>query len=375
MSARILTTHVGSLHRPDDLVELIDAKEHGGLTDLPGFEARVKTAVREITRQQIAAGIDVVSDGEQGKPGYATYVKDRLTGFGGEHRRPVRSIGDERDFPEYTRQRAGQGATILHRPACNGPIAWRDFGSVERDIENLRSAMAAEGATRGFMTAASPGVVPLFLGNDYFPDEDAFKVALAEALKDEYEAIAAVGLTLQIDCPDLAMGRHFVEMTTEEFRTLVRRNVELVNEATRNIAAEKMRLHLCWGNSEGPHHLDIELKDILDIVLTARPSGISFEAANPRHEHEWAIWREFDIPADKVLIPGVIDTTTNFIEHPELVAQRIAHYVDIVGPERVLASTDCGFGTNAASALVDRRIAWAKLRSLSEGAAIASARL
>jgi 5-methyltetrahydropteroyltriglutamate--homocysteine methyltransferase len=212
----------------------------------------------------------------------------------------------------------------------------------------------------------------LFLGNDYYPDEDAFKATLAGVLKDEYEAIAGAGLILQIDCPDLAMGKHFVETTTAGFRELVRRNVELLNEATKNIPPEQMRLHLCWGNSEGPHHLDIPLRDILDIVLTARPSGISFEAANPRHEHEWAIWSDFEIPEDKVLLPGVIDTTTNFIEHPELVAQRIKRYVDIVGPDRVIASTDCGFGTNAASTLVDRRIAWAKLRSLSEGAAIAS---
>jgi 5-methyltetrahydropteroyltriglutamate--homocysteine methyltransferase len=233
--------------------------------------------------------------------------------------------------------------------------------------------MEAAGISLGFMTAASPGVVPLFLGNDYYADEDAFKLALANVLKDEYEAIAGAGLIVQIDCPDLAMGKHFVEMTTEEFRERVQQNVELLNEATRNIAPEQMRLHLCWGNSEGPHHLDIPLRDILDIVLTARPSGISFEAANPRHEHEWAIWSDFKIPEHKVLLPGVIDTTTNFIEHPDLVAQRIKRYVDIVGPDRVIASTDCGFGTNAASALVDRRIAWAKLRSLSEGAAIGSA--
>jgi 5-methyltetrahydropteroyltriglutamate--homocysteine methyltransferase len=372
---KILTTHVGSLHRADDLVALIDAKERGRLEDRAAFEARIKVAVQDVTRQQIDTGIDIVSDGEQGKPGYATYVKDRLNGFEGEHRRPVRAIADERDFPEYAKSRAGQGSTILHRPACNGPITWRDFESVERDIENFRAAMLSEGATRGFLTAASPGVVPLFLGNDYYPDEDSFKVALAGVLKDEYEAIAAAGFTLQIDCPDLAMGRHFVEMTTPEFRRLVARNIELVNEATKNIAPEQMRLHLCWGNSEGPHHLDVPLQEILDIVLTARPSGISFEAANPRHEHEWEVWGEFDIPEDKILLPGVIDTTTNFVEHPRLVAQRIKLYTNLVGRERVIASTDCGFGTNAASTLVDRRISWAKLRSLVEGAAIASSAL
>ena len=372
MPTKILTTHVGSLHRPDDLISLIEAKEQGRLKDRDGFDARVREAVREVTRLQAEVGIDIPSDGEQGKPGYATYVKDRLTGFEGEHRRPVRAAGEQQDFPEYA-SRQGPASPILHRPACNGPIAWKDFASVQRDIENFRGAMEAAGISLGFMTAASPGVVPLFLGNDYYADEDAFKLALANVLKDEYEAIAGAGLIVQIDCPDLAMGKHFVEMTTEEFRERVQQNVELLNEATRNIAPEQMRLHLCWGNSEGPHHLDIPLRDILDIVLTARPSGISFEAANPRHEHEWAIWSDFKIPEHKVLLPGVIDTTTNFIEHPDLVAQRIKRYVDIVGPDRVIASTDCGFGTNAASALVDRRIAWAKLRSLSEGAAIGSA--
>lgn len=374
MASRILTTHVGSLHRPDDLVSLIEAKEQGKLKDLEGFEARVREAVREVTWRQVEVGIDIPSDGEQGKPGYASYVKDRLTGFEGEHRRPVRSVGDARDFPEFA-SRQGAASPILHRPACNGPIAWRDFDSVQREINDFREAMQDAGVTQGFMTAASPGVVPLFLGNDYYPDQDAFKIALTEVLRDEYEAIAAAGLILQIDCPDLAMGKHFVEMSTADFRELVRRNIELVNQATKNIPPEQMRLHLCWGNSEGPHHLDIPLREILDIVLTARPSGISFEAANPRHEHEWAVWSDFDIPDDKVLLPGVIDTTTNFIEHPELVAQRISHYSDIVGPSRVIASTDCGFGTNAASTLVDRRIAWAKLQSLSEGAAIASAQL
>ena len=372
---RILTTHVGSLHRPDDLVELIDRKEHGGVDDIAAFNARVKTAVRDITKQQVESGIDIVSDGEQGKPGYVTYIKDRLTGFEGEHRRPVSATATARDFPEYARRQAGQGSAILHRPACNGPIAWKDFDSVKRDIENFRLAVDAERPVAAFMTAASPGVVPLFLGNDYYPDEDAFKVALAEVLKDEYEAIVAAGFILQIDCPDLAMGRNFTEISTEEFRKLAARNIELVNEATKNIPPEQMRIHLCWGNSEGPHHLDIPIKDILDIVLQARPSGISFEAANPRHAHEWAVWADARIPEDKILIPGVIDTTTNFVEHPELVAQRIKSYTDIVGRDRVIASTDCGLGTWAGWSQVDHQIAWAKLKSMSEGAAIATREL
>jgi 5-methyltetrahydropteroyltriglutamate--homocysteine methyltransferase len=372
---RILTTHVGSLPRPDDLIDLIRQKEQGALTDAASFSDRVRQAVLDVARQQVECGIDVISDGEMGRPGYATYVKDRLSGFRGEHRVPVRLSGEARDFPEYTERRAIHASTILHRPACNGPIEWKDRIALERDISTLLEAWTRSGAPEAFMTAASPGVVPLFLGNDFYKSNDGFKVALAGVLREEYEAIAAAGLVLQIDCPDLAMGRHFVEMSTPEFRSLVARNIELVNEATKNIPPDQMRLHLCWGNYEGPHHLDVPMKDILDIVLTARPAGISFEAANPRHAHEWQVWREVDMQDEKVLLPGVIDSTTNFIEHPELVAQRIESYASIVGRERVIASTDCGFGTNAASTLVDRRIAWAKLKSLAEGAAIASKRL
>jgi 5-methyltetrahydropteroyltriglutamate--homocysteine methyltransferase len=295
-----------------------------------------------------------------------------MTGFNGEHRVPVRLSGEARDFPEYTERRAIHASSILHRPACNGPVSWRDFDGVNTDIANLKAALAEVAAPEAFLTSASPGVVPLFLGNDYYKTDDDFKVALAESLQNEYEAIVNAGFVLQIDCPDLAMGRHFFEGSDTDFRSLVARNIELVNHATRNIAPERMRLHLCWGNYEGPHHLDVPMKQILDLVLRARPSGISFEAANPRHAHEWALWREVSIPDDKVLIPGVIDSTNNFVEHPELIAQRIQSYTDTVGRERVIAGTDCGFGTNAASTLVDRRIAWAKLRALSEGAAIAS---
>ena len=372
---RILTTHVGSLPRPDALIELIRQKEQSKLEDLDAFNEQVRLAVLEVARQQVECGIDVISDGEMGRPGYATYVKDRLTGFGGEHRVPVRLTGEARDFPEYTERRAIHASTILHRPACNAPIAWKDRAALDRDIATLLDARSQVGAPEAFMTAASPGVVPLFLGNDFYKTDDEFKVALANVLRDEYEAIAGAGVVLQIDCPDLAMGRHFVEMSTSEFRSLVARNIELVNEATKNIPPDQMRLHLCWGNYEGPHHLDVPLKDILDIVLTARPYGISFEASNPRHAHEWQVWQDAKIPEDKVLLPGVVDSTTNFVEHPELIAQRIENYAAIVGRESVIASTDCGFGTNAASTLVDRRIAWAKLKSLAEGATIASRKL
>jgi 5-methyltetrahydropteroyltriglutamate--homocysteine methyltransferase len=372
---RILTTHVGSLPRPDSLIDLIRRKEGGELQDTTDFARHVQEAVLETVRLQVESGIDVVSDGEEGRPGYATYVKDRLTGFGGEHRVPVRLSGEARDFPEYTQRRAVHASTILARPACNAPLAWSNFDAVTADLEAVKAAAAKAGALEVFMTSASPGVVPLFLGNDYYESDDAFKVALTDVLQREYEAIAAAGVVLQIDCPDLAMGRHFVDMANAQFRDLVARNIELANHATRNIPPEQMRLHLCWGNYEGPHHLDIPLREILDIVLTARPSGISFEAANPRHAHEWVDWKNVKIPDDKILLPGVIDSTTNFVEHPELVAQRIETYASIVGRERVIASTDCGFGTNAASTLVDSRITWAKLRSLADGAALASQRL
>ena len=372
---RILTTHVGSLPRPNGLIDLIRQSEEGLLQDRAGFEQEVRRVVLQTVRNQVDCGIDVISDGEVGRPGYATYVKDRMTGFGGEHRIPVRLSGEAHDFPEYTQRRAIHASSILHRPACNGSVSWRDFDGINTDIANLKSALSQVHAPEAFLTSASPGVVPLFLGNDYYKTDDDFKVALASALQNEYEAIANAGFILQIDCPDLAMGRHFFEGADREFRGLVARNIELVNYATRNIAPEQMRLHLCWGNYEGPHHLDIPLKDILDIVLTARPSGISFEASNPRHGHEWALWREVKVPEDKVLIPGVIDSTSNFVEHPELVAQRIVSYTDAVGRERVIAGTDCGFGTNAASTLVDRRIAWAKLKSLAEGSALASQQL
>ncbi len=372
---RILTTHVGSLPRPEDLVDLIDNKERRALDAGVDFDGRVRRAVLDVVQQQVETGIDIVSDGEQGKPGYVTYIKDRLNGFGGEHRRPVRATGDERDFPEFVASRAGRGSTILYRPACDGLISWRDFGAVSRDIENFRAAQERSNPFSAFMTAPSPGVVPLFLGNDHYEDEDAFKVALAEVLQDEYEAIVDAGFILQIDCPDLAMGRHFVELSTEEFRRLAARNIELLNEATRNIPPERMRMHLCWGNSEGPHHLDIPLIDIIDIVLTARPSAISFEAANPRHAHEWEIWSDLRLPEGKVLIPGVIDSTTNYIEHPLLVAQRLRNYASVVGAENIIAGTDCGFGTWAGSNLVDSRIAWAKMQSLVEGARLASTAL
>jgi 5-methyltetrahydropteroyltriglutamate--homocysteine methyltransferase len=369
---RILTTHTGSLPRPPELVDMIRAAEEGTLSDRPAFDARVKQAVADTVRQQAEAGIDVVNDGEQGKPGYSTYIKDRVTGFGGANRMTTVQA-EARDFPEFTQRRVGGGATIL-RPTCDGPLAWKDFAAVERDIDNLKAATAGAGAEEVFMSAASPGVIAIFLANDYYPSPDAYLEALVSVMRDEYNAIHQAGFLLQLDCPDLAMSRHlrYGDLSLEEFRKIVAQHVEVVNEATKDIPPDRMRLHLCWGNYEGPHHLDVPLKDIIDIVLTARPAALSFEGANPRHEHEWKVWQEVKLPPDKLIIPGVIDSTTNFIEHPELVAERIVKYADVVGKERVIAGTDCGFGTFATSSTVDPRITWAKLRAMADGARIAS---
>jgi 5-methyltetrahydropteroyltriglutamate--homocysteine methyltransferase len=374
---RILTTHTGSLPRPPEVIDMIRKRESGEAVDQTAFEARVREAVGWAVSQQLECGIDIVSDGEEGKPGYATYIKDRVTGFEGERRMPIRIQAEARDFPEYTERRMATTATILVRPTCNGPIEWRDFKAVQRDIDNLKAATGQQPTGSVFMTAASPGVVSFFLGNEYFKTDDEYLDALANVLRDEYEAIAAAGFQLQLDCPDLAMGRQsqFLDLSLDDFRRVVERHVEVVNEATRNIPPEQMRLHLCWGNYEGPHHYDVPLKNIIDIVLKGRPSVISFEGANPRHEHEWNIWKDVKLPDDKVIMPGVIDSTTNFIEHPELVSQRIVRYAELVGRERVIAGTDCGFGTNAASNTVDHRIAWAKLRTLADGAAMASREL
>jgi len=375
---RILTTHTGSLPRPADLIEMIRSRQQDpSSVDDAAFNARVREAVIEVTQKQVDAGIDVVSDGEEGKPSYATYVKDRLTGFEGERRMPIRIQGEAADFPEYTERRMATTATILVRPTCNGPIAWKDFGAVERDIANFKEAADKAKPVGTFMTAASPGVVAFFLGNEYYKSDDEYLDALTAVMKDEFEAIANAGFLLQLDCPDLAMSRQsqFFDLSTSDFVKKVERHVEVVNEATKNIAPEKMRLHLCWGNYEGPHHRDVEMRDIVNAVLKARPLELSFEGANPRHEWEWVVWKDVKLPDDKKLVPGVIDSTTNFIEHPELVAQRIMNYANLVGRERVIASVDCGFGTNAASTNVDPKIVWFKLQALAEGAQIASKQL
>jgi 5-methyltetrahydropteroyltriglutamate--homocysteine methyltransferase len=370
---RFLTTHTGSLPRPDDLVRMMFAKEEGVPVDRGALAARIRSAVAEVVRRQAEAGLDVINDGEVSKPGYANYVKDRLSGFGGTSQ-PLQ-LRDLVEFPELAKRVfADPGRVRRKAPACDGPIAVRDAQAAETDMENLRAALAQVSSEEAFLTAASPGVISLFFRNDHYPSHEAYLFAIADAMRHEYEAVAKAGIVLQVDCPDLAMGRHiqFAGLSLQEFRKMAGLHVEALNHALANLPPEQIRLHLCWGNYEGPHHYDVALADILDIVLRARPNGISFEAANPRHAHEWKLFERAKLPQDKVLIPGVIESKTNYIEHPEVVAQRIERYAKLVGRERVIAGTDCGFGTWVGQASVDPGIVWAKLASLAEGARLAS---
>jgi 5-methyltetrahydropteroyltriglutamate--homocysteine methyltransferase len=374
---RILTTHTGSLPRPEDLADMLFAREAGELADAGALKARVRSAVADIVRQQTAAGIDVVNDGEMGKIGYSTYVKDRLSGFGDETtKRASLSAADMAEFPEFI-QRAFSGRKVppMKRPSCNGPIAYRDRDELARDLDNFKAALDGAGAVEGFLSAASPGVIAQFLGNTYYPTHEAYIAALADAMKVEYDAIHRAGFLLQVDCPDLAMSRHiqFAGASTAEFRKVAELHVEALDHALRDVPPDRIRLHLCWGNYEGPHHRDIALGEIIDIVLRARPMAISYEAANPRHEHEFQVFREaVKLPAGKILIPGVIDSTTNFIEHPGVVAMRIGNLAGVVGRENVIAGTDCGFATFAGFSRVAPSIAWAKLRAMADGARLAS---
>jgi len=368
---RILTTHTGSLPRPWDLVATLEALDAGTLPEPAAFEARVRHAVAEAVRKQVAAGVDVVNDGEQGKVGYSTYVRHRLSGFDGSS--VVAQRADWADFPEAL---ARHPRSSVSRPSCTGPIEWRDRAAVGKDVANLAAALTGVKPADAFMTAASPGVIAHFLRNEHYPSREAYLARLTDVMKEEYDAIARAGFVLQVDCPDLAMSRHlaFAELSTAQFLKIAEANVEALNHALRDIPPDRLRLHLCWGNYEGPHHRDVPLRDILPVVLRARPHAISLEGANPRHEHEWAVFRDLKLPDDKILIPGVLDSTTNFIEHPELVAQRIVRYAEVVGRERVIAGSDCGFGTFARSTpQVEPEIVWAKLAAMAEGARLASA--
>ena len=370
---RFLTTHTGSLPRPEDLVRTMFAKEESVPVDPVALKVRIRSAVAAIVEKQIEAGIDIVNDGEMSKPSYATYIKDRLDGFGGESHPLI--YQDLVDFPEFARRVFGDpGRSRRRTPGCNGPITVRDPAAAEADVDNLKTALGRVNAQEAFLSAASPGVISLFFHNGHYPSEEAYLYAIAEAMRQEYEAVANAGFILQIDCPDLAMGRHiqYADLSVAEFRNKARLHIEVLNHAVANIPADRLRLHLCWGNYEGPHHCDVPLRDIIETVFLAKPSGLSFEAANPRHAHEWTVFEDVKLPESKILIPGVIESKTNFIEHPELIAQRIGRYAKVVGRENVIAGSDCGYGTWVGQAAVDPGVVWAKLASLAEGARLAS---
>jgi 5-methyltetrahydropteroyltriglutamate--homocysteine methyltransferase len=349
------------------------AKEEGVPVDVAALATRVRAAVAEVVAKQVEAGIDLVNDGEMSKPSYATYVKDRLAGFGGSGNTFV--YQDLADFPSLEKRVFGDpGRSRRKTPACNAPIAVRDCEAAAVDIADLKAALAAAGRSDAFMSAASPGVVSLFFRNDYYKDHESYLFAIADAMRHEYEAIAKAGIVLQIDCPDLAMGRHiqYANLDLAEFRKRAGMHIAALDHALSGIAPEMVRMHLCWGNYEGPHHRDVPFADIIDLVLKARPHAISFEAANPRHAHEWTLFERVKLPDGKVLIPGVIESKSNFIEHPELVAQRIGRYARLVGRENVLAGSDCGYGTWVGQAAVDPDVVWAKFAAMAEGARIAT---
>jgi 5-methyltetrahydropteroyltriglutamate--homocysteine methyltransferase len=370
-SNRFLTTHTGSLPRPDDLIRIMFAKEDGIAVDGAALAARIASAVAEVAKRQADAGVDIVNDGEMSKPSYATYPKDRLTGFGGESNRFV--YQDLVDFPELAQRVFGDpGRARRKTPACTGPIAVRDKDAAATDVKNLKAANVR--AEELFMTAASPGVIGLFFRNDYYKDYETYLFAIADAMRHEYETVVNAGIVLQIDCPDLAMGRHiqYANLDLAGFRKAAGLHIAALNHALANVPADRVRMHLCWGNYEGPHHCDVPLADIIDVVFTAKPEGISFEAANPRHAHEWKLFETVKLPPGKVLIPGVLESKTNFIEHPELIAQRIGRYAALVGRENVIAGSDCGYGTWVGQAAVDAKVVWAKLAAMAEGARLAT---
>ncbi|MES2624843.1 MAG: cobalamin-independent methionine synthase II family protein [Pseudomonadota bacterium] len=373
---RILTTHVGSLPRPVDVADLLLKREQGEPVDDAQFEKVLEAAVRSAVQQQIAAGIDIVSDGELSKIGYATYIKDRLSGFAGN--KPRKPALDLQPYPEYMEKMAlAAGKQSFKRLCCTGPIKVVTTKPLEFDLANFRSALKGVAVSDAFINAASPGVVSAFQPNEYYASHSEYLEAIAGAMQGEYEAIVNAGFVLQVDCPDLAMARHtgFQDLTEKEFLAQATRQVEALNAALVNIPADKIRMHVCWGNYEGPHNHDIDLVKIMDIILKAKPSAILFEASNPRHAHEWEVWQQANIPVDKILVPGVVDSTSNYVEHPELVSQRICQYANIVGRERVLAGTDCGFATFAGVGKVDSKIVWKKLETLAAGAALASKKL
>jgi len=369
---RILTTHTGSLPRPRDLLGLLRDREEGRPVAEAALSTRTRSAVHDVVKKQRETGLSVVNDGEQGRADYTIYVKDRLTGFAGESSSWPNP--DAEEFPEWTEMARQFVPPFQKRPACTGPVEWKDWPAVERDIQTLKDAAASAGADEVFMTSPSPGQIGRFLQNRYYPSDEKYLYTLADVMKREYRAIVDAGFILQLDCPDLALGRHtqFAHLSLREFRDIAAMHVEVLNYAVADIAPDRMRIHVCWASTGGPHHRDLPLRDIADVVIKARPAGLVIAGANPRHEHEWKVWKDVKLPASKVLVAGVIDSTTNFIEHPELVAERIERYASVVGRENVIAGVDCGFGTFAGRVQVDTSIVWHKLRSLVEGAALAS---
>ncbi len=376
---RILTTHVGSLPRSENVLKLLEAREGNLAYDGAAFDRAVRQAVSDIVKRQVDTGIDIVSDGETSKISYATYVHDRLAGFSEEGAPgPPKPHLDVAAFPEFRKKMALlTGAQRFKRVTCVGPISVQNSDALTRDLANMRAAVDAAKPTEAFLTAASPGVVASFLPNRYYPSHEAYIEAIADAMREEYEAIVAAGFILQLDCPDLAMSRHtgFQDLTEAEFLKRAAFHVDVLNHALANVPANMVRMHLCWGNYEGPHTHDIDFRKIAGIVLGAKPQGIALEAANPRHAHEWAVWKEVKLPEEKILLPGVIDTSTNYVEHPALVAERIVRFADVVGRERVIANTDCGFGTAAGSGKLDPEIVFLKLGALVAGAAQATKQL
>lgn len=375
--AKIKTTHVGSLPRTQRVVDFIFAREKGEPYDEAEFDACMSEACAETVRRQAEAGIDIVSDGETSKISYATYVKDRYTGFSGDS--PRNAPEDLKRFPGFLKRLADDGGTPQYaRPMCTGEVKSKGQGELLKDIGNLKKGMEAAGAKEGFMNAASPGVISLFLPNSHYPSREAYLGALADAMREEYRAIVDAGLLLQLDCPDLALSRHmlFADLPDGEFLKIAESHVEALNHALEGIPRDRVRVHICWGNYEGPHICDIPMEKVFPVLMKVRAGQVLFETSNPRHGHEWTVFRDrrAEIPQDMILVPGVVDSTTNFVEHPELVCERVLRFCSIVGADRVIAGSDCGFGTFAGFGAVDPDIAYAKLSALAEGTALASAR-
>jgi len=372
---RILTTHTGSLPRSKTVVELMLAEDKNPGAQRAEFQAAVREAVAEVVRKQVEAGIDIINDGEQGRPDYTAHVLRRLSGFHGQSITPL-GTGDK-EFPELAELLKPFASPFQYRPACTGPVDWTDWPAAQADIETAKQAVKGAKAEDTFMTSPSPGQIARYLKNNYFPTEESYIFRLADVMRREYKAIVDAGFILQLDCPDLAMLRHMVylNLPLAEYRKIITTNVAALNHAVQDLPPDRMRMHVCWGSTMAPHHTDVEMKDIVDIILTARPQAVSFPSANGRHEHEWKLWRDIKLPPGKIIIPGVIDSTVNTVEHPEVVADRIMNFASVVGRENVIAGVDCGFGTFAGRVQVDTKIVWMKLASLAEGARRASQRL